>query len=198
MSITIDGSANTIVGSGVYTLTSPTLVNPVLGTPSSGTVTNLTGTASININGTVGATTPSTGAFTTLSATKATAGDVVTWGAGSSKTGYLYADATYLGIMDIGGVGTGNGFLIGTSIYCQIGGATKVAISSTEFAVTGTISATTTIKTGGYTVATLPAGVTGDRAYVTDATAPTYLGALTGGGVVVCPVFKNATTWVSA
>jgi len=40
-----------------------------LGTPSSGTVTNLTGTASININGTVGATTANTGAFTTLSAT---------------------------------------------------------------------------------------------------------------------------------
>ena len=44
-----------------------------LGTPSSGTVTNLTGTASINTNGahngTVGATTPNTGAFTTLSAT---------------------------------------------------------------------------------------------------------------------------------
>lgn len=39
-----------------------------LGTPSSGTVTNLTGTASININGTVGATTPATGAFTTISA----------------------------------------------------------------------------------------------------------------------------------
>lgn len=39
-----------------------------LGTPSSGTVTNLTGTASININGTVGATTPGTGAFTTLTA----------------------------------------------------------------------------------------------------------------------------------
>ena len=36
-----------------------------LGTPASGTVTNLTGTASININGTVGATTPNTGAFTT-------------------------------------------------------------------------------------------------------------------------------------
>jgi len=40
-----------------------------LGTPSSGTVTNLTGTASININGTVGATTATTGAFTTVSAT---------------------------------------------------------------------------------------------------------------------------------
>jgi hypothetical protein len=37
-----------------------------LGTPSSGTVTNLTGTASININGTVGATTPTTASVTTL------------------------------------------------------------------------------------------------------------------------------------
>jgi hypothetical protein len=35
-------------------------------------VTNLTGTASININGTVGATTPATGAFTLLKGTSAT------------------------------------------------------------------------------------------------------------------------------
>jgi hypothetical protein len=58
-------------GSGSVVLaTSPILVTPALGTPSSGVVTNLTGTASININGTVGATTPTTGAFTgvTLSA----------------------------------------------------------------------------------------------------------------------------------
>ncbi|CAB4150902.1 Intramolecular chaperone auto-processing domain containing protein [uncultured Caudovirales phage] len=39
-----------------------------LGTPASGTVTNLTGTASININGTVGATTANTGLFTTIGA----------------------------------------------------------------------------------------------------------------------------------
>jgi hypothetical protein len=45
---------------------SPTLVTPALGTPASGVVTNLTGTASININGTVGATTPNTGNFTAL------------------------------------------------------------------------------------------------------------------------------------
>jgi hypothetical protein len=57
-------------GSGSVVLaTSPTLVTPALGTPASGIVTNLTGTASININGTVGATTASTGAFTTISAT---------------------------------------------------------------------------------------------------------------------------------
>lgn len=47
---------------------SPTLVTPALGTPASGVVTNLTGTASININGTVGATTRNTGDFTTLTA----------------------------------------------------------------------------------------------------------------------------------
>jgi trimeric autotransporter adhesin len=49
-----------------------------LGTPSSGVVTNLTGTASININGTVGATTPSTGAFTTISASGIITSTVVT------------------------------------------------------------------------------------------------------------------------
>jgi len=49
----------------------------VLGTPSSGTVTNLTGTASININGTVGATTPTTGVFTTATARAAATQDSV-------------------------------------------------------------------------------------------------------------------------
>jgi hypothetical protein len=48
--------------------------NGALGTPSSGTVTNLTGTASININGTVGATTPTTGSFTTLAASSTVSG----------------------------------------------------------------------------------------------------------------------------
>jgi hypothetical protein len=56
-----------------------------------------------------------------------------------------------------------------------------------------------TVETTGYTVATLPtAGIAGRRAYVTDATAPTYLGALVGGGAVTCPVFDNGVAWVSA
>jgi hypothetical protein len=57
---------------------SPTLVTPALGTPASGVVTNLTGTASININGTVGATTPATGAFTTLAASTSLSTPLVT------------------------------------------------------------------------------------------------------------------------
>jgi len=62
VSVTNTGSGDNVLA------TSPTLVTPNLGTPSAITLTNATGTASININGTVGATTPTTGAFTTLSA----------------------------------------------------------------------------------------------------------------------------------
>lgn len=52
-------------------------------------------------------------------------------------------------------------------------------------------------KLSGYIVATLPTGSVGDVAYVTDATTPTYLAALTGGAAVVCPVFHNGIIWIS-
>jgi hypothetical protein len=62
-SITVDAQGRiTSASNGTAPLTS----GGALGTPSSGTVTNLTGTASININGTVGATTASTGTFTSI------------------------------------------------------------------------------------------------------------------------------------
>jgi hypothetical protein len=53
------------------------------------------------------------------------------------------------------------------------------------------------IEIGTCTVDELP--IPQGRAYatVTDALAPTYLGLLTGGGTVVCPVFYNGTAWVS-
>jgi len=55
-------------GSAVFS-NSPTLVNPALGTPSALVGTNITGTAAnFNINGTVGATTPSTVTGTTITA----------------------------------------------------------------------------------------------------------------------------------
>jgi hypothetical protein len=67
-----------------------------LGTPSSGTVTNLTGTASININGTVGATTPTTGAFTTMQASTGAAVGGATPGAGG-----LAFPATAVAVADV-------------------------------------------------------------------------------------------------
>ncbi len=66
--------------------------------------------------------------------------------------------------------------------------------------VNGPVSVTT-LKTSSFTVATLPApplqGL-GAIAHVTDALNPTYLGTLTGGGTVKCPVFYNGTNWVSS
>ena len=65
---TITTGTGVITALGVNTNTAGSFVvyNNGLGTPSSGVVTNLTGTASININGTVGATTPTTGTFTSV------------------------------------------------------------------------------------------------------------------------------------
>lgn len=48
-----------------------------------------------------------------------------------------------------------------------------------------------------YTVATLPSGISGDKAFVTDALAPAFLVAVVGGGTVQTPVFYNGTTWVA-
>jgi len=59
---------NVVTATSTTTLSNKTLVAPALGTPASGVVTNLTGTASININGTVGATTPTTVVATTVKA----------------------------------------------------------------------------------------------------------------------------------
>lgn len=66
--ITFGTGVETALGINVGSVGSIVVNGGALGTPSSGVVTNLTGTASININGTVGATTPTTGAFTTISA----------------------------------------------------------------------------------------------------------------------------------
>ena len=87
---------NTGTGSNVLA-TSPTLVTPALGTPSSGVVTNLTGTASININGTVGATTPTTGSFTSLAYSTTLTGGTGIVNLGS---GQFYKDAS--GLVGIG------------------------------------------------------------------------------------------------
>jgi hypothetical protein len=74
--------------------------------------------------------------------------------------------------------------------------AGNVGVNTTTPA--GKLDVNGTIRTAGYTVATLPAGTVGQRAYVTDALAPTYLGALVGGGAVTAPVFYNGAAWVSA
>jgi len=109
--------------------TALTLVAPILGTPASGTVTNLTGTASININGTVGATTANTGAFTTLAAT-----GVTTFSAGTAALPALTTS---------GDTNTGIFFPAADTIAFAEGGAEAMRIDNTGNVGIGTNSPVT-------------------------------------------------------
>lgn len=99
----------TALAVNVGTAGSPVLNGGVLGTPSSGTVTNLTGTASININGTVGATTPTTGAFTTVVASTSVTTPTVIGGSGTTQS------LTYKTTTGVGASGADHIFLTGTN-----------------------------------------------------------------------------------
>jgi hypothetical protein len=140
-------------GSGALVFaTSPTLVTPALGTPASGVVTNLTGTASININGTVGATTASTGAFTTLSATGVTTVQAGTAAApaittsGDTNTGIFFPAADTIAFTEGGvermridsagnlGLGGAPSAWDGSWKALQIGNASFVGASTVGFA----------------------------------------------------------------
>ena len=98
--ITPGTGIGTALAVAVGTDGAPVIKSGALGTPSSGTVTNLTGTASININGTVGATTPTTGAFTSINGvtTDTTTNKPVT--AASLAGGTLPASVTTLAASD--------------------------------------------------------------------------------------------------
>lgn len=78
------------------------------------------------------------------------------------------------------------------------GGVTFDAVGSgASFLFSDKVSVSNPVNLKGYTVATLPTGVTGDVAYVTDALAPSFLVTIVGGGTVVTPVFFNGTNWVA-
>ena len=160
---------NTGTGSNVLA-TSPTFVTPVLGTPSSGTVTNLTGTASININGTVGATTPAAGSFTTVSASTQinvngvnnTDGNVLlrstTTRANTNNYGIRFADSSYETNASIRAIQNNSGNNAAQLVFgvnAGVGGinltsVTDVAtLSSTGLAVTGALSASGQSSFGG-------------------------------------------------
>jgi hypothetical protein len=90
-----------------------------LGTPSSGTVTNLTGTASININGTVGATTATTGAFTTISAS-----GVITSTVATGTAPFTVASTTQVANLNAATAGTATN-ATNTAITATSSGATN-------------------------------------------------------------------------
>jgi hypothetical protein len=136
----------TALGVAIGSAGAPVTFNGALGTPSSGTVTNLTGTASININGTVGATTANTGAFTTLSASSTVSG-----------TGF----STYFASPPAIG-GTAAAAITGTTITATtfsgphngtVGATTPSTGAFTTVSATGVITSTVATGTAPFTVA---------------------------------------------
>ncbi|MGU2444454.1 putative phage lipoprotein [Burkholderia aenigmatica] len=96
-----------------------------------------------------------------------------------------------------------------TASSVQVNGTTVLSFGSSSVSVgigasppRATLDVGGPIKTLGYTVSTLPTGVTGMRAYVTDVAASncTFGNTLTGGATgtpPACPVFYNGTAWVA-
>ena len=140
-----------VTGSGSIVLaTSPTLVTPALGTPASGVVTNLTGTASININGTVGATTATTGAFTTISAS-----GVITSTLATGTAPFTVASTTQVANLNSATAGTATNL----ALAAGTGATNYLTFSATA---TGNQPLTTnTLLTYNYTNNTLTAGISG-------------------------------------
>jgi hypothetical protein len=119
---------------------------------------------------------------------------------GTSQTGLItvgQSTATHTLNIDAGATISGATKTINIGTGGVSGSTTSITIGSNVSGANGTITANLPIKLRSYTVATLPGGTEGMTAYVTDAVAPTYLGALTGGGAVKCPVFYNGSAWVS-
>jgi len=127
--------------------TSPTLVTPNLGTPSTLVVTNASGTASININGTVGATTANTGVFTTAT---------VNTGLVPDANDGAYLGTTALGFSDLflatGGVinwANGEVTLTGGGNLLTLAGG-DLALGANNLTLTGSIAATGSRVTKGW------------------------------------------------
>lgn len=118
----------TALAVNIGTAGAPVVNGGALGTPSSGVVTNLTGTASININGTVGATTPAAGTFTSLVASSFTNSGLTATRVPFASTGGLLADSSAFTFI------TGTGQLTATSY--ALGLTTPGVISGASGAIT--------------------------------------------------------------
>lgn len=136
--------------------------NGALGTPSSGTVTNLTGTASININGTVGATTPTTGVFTTLVANATTSLLLGTSGSAVGNIGFRNATSGTITLAPVAGaLGTVTLTLpaITDTLVTLTASQTLTNKTLTSPVIATLASNTLTLGTGTFTTLTFDAGV---------------------------------------
>jgi hypothetical protein len=140
-------------------------------------------------------------------------GDSPTFAITNASTGFYGTDARL--VTTSGGV-----MLLGSSFYFTWGASTPTSTKDTSLSRlsagvlgvgTGTVGSTAgslsltnltasgTIKTGGYTFANLPTPTQGMRTFITDGAAlPLYMANAAGGGSTVTPVFYNGANWINA
>lgn len=128
---------------------------------------------------------------------------VPVYGTGASYIDFIASGSTAQNARISGGVGSSSNLVFSTggasvTEKMRIFSSGGVSIGNTTDRGAGNLNVTGVVITGGYTVATLPTGVVGMRAYVTNALTPTYGSAVVGGGSVTIPVFYNGTAWITA
>ena len=113
----------------------------------------------------------------------------------SGVTTYMQANASVSGVF---GTLTNHPqtFVTNNTERMRIHSSGGVSIGNTTDRGAGNLNVTGVVLTGGYTVATLPAGVVGMKAYVTDALAPSFGVTVAGSGAVTIPVFYNGANWI--
>lgn len=162
-----------------------------LGTPSSGTVTNLTGTASININGTVGATTPAAGAFTSLTATGTTTLATSLTGVLRGDSGVVSVDTDVTDI--VAAASTTAAGKVEIAINTEVNTGTDDTRAVSPDALAGSYAGTKSVSIQVYDGATDVA--TGDgKAYITIPEALNGMNLIRAQATVVTAGTTNATT----
>jgi hypothetical protein len=161
---TVTALGNSTTGSGSIVLaSSPTLVTPALGTPSSGTLTNCTGYAVGNLTGT------GTGVLTALAVNVGTAGAFVTFNGalGTPSSGDL-SNCTGISISNISGLGAGVGTWLGTPSSANLAaavtdetGSGALVFANTPTLVTPILGTPTSVTLTNATGLPLTTGVTG-------------------------------------
>lgn len=195
------GTANYLRADGTWatppgaTSGTVTTVSVVTANGVSGSVANPTTTPAITL--TLAAITP-----TTIDASDRVrvTGNATTPGAGVGLELFYNAAGSTSGLIsyDRGGSAYKAMNIDGLTVTFRASGTDITVVSSTGLATTGAVSATTYLKSGVYTVGTLPAAATagaGARACVTDALAPVFLGIIVGGGAIFTGVICDGANW---
>lgn len=121
-------------------------------------------------------------------------------GASYTTGGVFRQNGTYLygagagGLSLIAGAAQPIYFAVNSLEAGRFGTDGSFLVGATTNTGAGSITATATIRTGLYTVSTLPAGADGQRAFVTDALTPVALAGVVGGGAIHVPVYYSSGT----